>query len=146
MAVQKMNAGVTVPMTDSIRSADTARKEREQIPDMNDLFNISTALPEKHPPASASVSGAKAHGIYVQCSRFLLTACPHKQSIAFHGTSDPWADTKTIEECCRRTGIPLYETENANHSLETGDVDLGIKNIRKTMKIVRAYVLGEDPS
>ena len=67
-----------------------------------------------------------------------------RQSIAFHGTADPWADTKAVEEGCRRLGIPLYETEGANHSLETGDVDRDIKNMRKTMKTVRAYALGED--
>ena len=41
-------------------------------------------------------------------------------------------------------GIPLYETENANHSLETGDVDQDIKTMRKTRKTVRAYILGEE--
>ena len=62
-----------------------------------------------------------------------------KQSIVFHGTADPWANTKVIEECCRRMGIPLYETEMANHSLETGDVDFDISVMRNTMKIVKAY-------
>lgn len=62
-----------------------------------------------------------------------------KKSIVFHGTADPWADTKAIENCCYRMGIPLYETENANHSLETGDVDFDIETMRKTMKIVKAY-------
>ncbi len=42
--------------------------------------------------------------------------------IAFHGTADPWACTETIIAGCKRIGIPLYLTENANHSLETGDV------------------------
>ena len=36
-------------------------------------------------------------------------------------------------------GIPLYETEMANHSLETGDVDFDISVIRNTMKIVKAF-------
>ena len=48
-------------------------------------------------------------------------------AVAFHGTSDPWADTGVIRECCREQGIPLYETEGANHSLETGDVEKDIK-------------------
>ena len=41
--------------------------------------------------------------------------------IAFHGTADPWADTELITNGCRKIGIPLYLTENANHSMETGD-------------------------
>ncbi|MBR3333189.1 MAG: alpha/beta hydrolase, partial [Clostridia bacterium] len=66
------------------------------------------------------------------------------QSIAFHGTADPWADTRAIENCCHQMGIPLYETEKANHSLETGDVDFDIETMRKTMKIVRTYAENEE--
>ena len=60
-------------------------------------------------------------------------------AIVFHGTADPWARTKVIEEACRQKEIPIYETEKANHSLETGDVDQDIKIMRKTMKIVKEY-------
>ena len=61
-------------------------------------------------------------------------------AIAFHGTADPWADTKRIEDCCAEAGIRLYETEGANHSLETGDVERDIEIMRGTMQTVRAYV------
>ena len=63
-----------------------------------------------------------------------------RNSIAFHGTADPWADTKMIEKGCAQKGIGLYETKGANHSLETGDVDHDIRTMRKTMEIVREYV------
>ena len=63
-----------------------------------------------------------------------------RKAIAFHGTADPWADTETIEKACRHLDIPLYETEDANHSLETGDVDRDIKEMRKVMKAVRDFV------
>ena len=42
--------------------------------------------------------------------------------IAFHGTANPWARTELITEGCRRLGVPLHLTENADHSMETGDV------------------------
>jgi phosphoglycolate phosphatase len=61
-------------------------------------------------------------------------------AIAFHGTADPWADTKRVEDCCAKAGIRLYETEGANHSLETGDVERDIEIMRGTMQTVRAYV------
>ena len=48
-------------------------------------------------------------------------------------------DCRRIRECCREQGIPLYETEGANHSLETGDVEKDIKELRKVMKIVRDF-------
>ena len=60
--------------------------------------------------------------------------------IAFHGTADPWADTKEIKKACEKRNIPLYLTENANHSLETGDVDKDLKEMRKVMETVRNFV------
>lgn len=91
------------------------------------------------------VGAAYARRHRLPCRQVLFTpieaafgfAC--RKAIAFHGTVDPWAKTKVIEENCRRMGIPLYETEGANHSLETGDVDADIRTIRKTMKIVREF-------
>ena len=95
------------------------------------------------------VCAAYARRHRLQCRQILFTPVEAtfqfagKESIVFHGTADPWANTKAIEDDCHQMGIPLYETENANHSLETGDVDLDIKNMRKTMKIVRTYILEE---
>ena len=87
---------------------------------------------------------AKQHNL--NCRRILFTPVEAtfqfagKNAIAFHGTADPWADTKAIEKACRELDIPLYETENANHSLETGDVDADIREIRRVMKTVRKFV------
>ena len=86
---------------------------------------------------------AKRHGL--NCRQILFTPVEaafrfaDRRSIAFHGTADPWAETKVIREKCRESGIPLYETEGANHSLETGDVEKDIKEIRKVMKAVREF-------
>lgn len=87
---------------------------------------------------------ASVHGI--ACRRILFTPVeatfgfPCGDAVAFHGTADPWAGNEAIRECCRKQGIPLYETEGANHSLETGDVEKDIKELRKVMKIVREFV------
>ena len=40
---------------------------------------------------------------------------------AFHGTSDPWADTAEIERLCGKRNVKLYEYSDANHSIETGN-------------------------
>ena len=65
-----------------------------------------------------------------------------KEAIAFHGTADPWADTGVIEKRCAELGIRLYETQGANHSLETGDIEFDLETIRNTMRIVREYADG----
>ncbi len=93
---------------------------------------------------------AEKHGIL--CRRILFTPVEAafrfagRNAIVFHGTADPWADTETIRSCCRRLGLPLYETAGANHSLETGDVDQDIREIRKVMKTVREYIQHEHSS
>lgn len=84
------------------------------------------------------------HGL--RCRQILFTPVEAtfqfagRKAIVFHGTADPWADTQAIRESCRRLSLPLYETEGANHSLETGDVDLDISEMRKVMQTVKAFV------
>ena len=92
-----------------------------------------------------AVGCAYAHDHQISCRQILFTPVEDtfrwagSGAIAFHGTADPWADTKVIEGCCAVTGIRLYETEGANHSLETGDVDRDIEIMRSTMRTVRDY-------
>ena len=62
-----------------------------------------------------------------------------KDAIVFHGTADPWANSDVIRNACQEANLPLYITENANHSLETGNVETDIDTMKATMKIVREY-------
>ena len=62
------------------------------------------------------------------------------QAIAFHGTSDPWAKTPEIIDACLPRGIPLHIVENANHSLETGDLDYDLHTLEETMEQVRRFL------
>ena len=90
---------------------------------------------------------ARRHGL--KCRQILFTPVEAtfqfagRRSIVFHGTADPWAATPEIEKSCRRMEIPLYETEGANHSLETGDIDADLIEMRKVMKTVMEFVTGE---
>ena len=61
--------------------------------------------------------------------------------IAFHGTADPWAKTEVISVGCKEKRIPLYVTENANHSLETGDIVADIKTLKDVMEVVADYLM-----
>ena len=65
--------------------------------------------------------------------------------IALHGTSDPWAEDGEIEEGCRKAGIPLHLFENANHSLETGDVDTDLTYLKRAVAISRAFLQKDTP-
>ena len=97
------------------------------------------------------VCGAYAEKHGINCRKVLFTPVeatfkyPCGDAVAFHGTADPWADTGVIRKCCGKQKIPLYETEGANHSLETGDVEKDIKELRKVMKTVREFITGYRP-
>ena len=90
-------------------------------------------------------AGAYAARHHIRCRHVLFTPVEDtfssgvKDAIVFHGTADPWVNSEVIRNACRDAGLPLYITGNANHSLETGDVDTDIDTIKTTMKIVREY-------
>lgn len=65
------------------------------------------------------------------------------EGIVFHGTGDDWARTEAIVSACEQRGLPLYLTEHANHSMETGKVSEDIRILQEIMKITEAYIQGE---
>lgn len=65
-----------------------------------------------------------------------------QRGIAFHGKADSWVETPIVEEGCRKRDIPLYMTEDANHSLETGDVLLDLQNLYKIMRQTDQFLRG----
>ena len=87
-----------------------------------------------------------ADALGIPCRHVLFTpleetfSVPVRDAVAFHGTADPWADTDRIRSLCEGAGIPLYTTENANHSLETGDVPQDIRNLENVMRQVKLYL------
>ena len=91
------------------------------------------------------VSCAYAQRHQISCRSILFTPVeetflfPAGDSIVFHGTADPWARTEVIRQACTAQGLPLYLTEKANHSLETGDLDSDLGELQKIMRIVKEY-------
>ena len=65
---------------------------------------------------------------------------PLAGSIAFHGTADPWAETNSIRKLAAQKDVPLFLTQNANHSLETGDVLTDIFILKTTMERVQRFI------
>lgn len=83
----------------------------------------------------------------IPCRHILYT--PLAETFAFHprngitftGTADPWVNTAVIRQQCQEHQIPFFLYENANHSLETGDVfrnlDIMKEVMQKTEKFIR---------
>lgn len=63
-----------------------------------------------------------------------------QKGIVFHGTNDPWVETAIVEKECRERNLPLYITEGANHSMETGDVIADLKNMETMMQQSEEYL------
>lgn len=66
---------------------------------------------------------------------------PLHGSIAFHGTADPWAETASIQALAEQKEVPLFLTKDANHSLETGDVQTDLSILKITMDRVERFIL-----
>ena len=67
-------------------------------------------------------------------------AFPLGDAIAFSGTDDPWVAESSISDLCKHRGIPCHLVQNANHSLETGDVLNDIDNLKKIMKRTEKFI------
>ncbi len=66
-------------------------------------------------------------------------------AVVFTGTDDPWVggEKSRISGMCADRGIPCTQVSGANHSLETNDTDLDIKNLYGIMKETERFILGK---
>lgn len=63
-----------------------------------------------------------------------------RNGIAFTGTADPWVNTAVIRQQCQEHQIPFFLYENANHSLETGDVFRNLDIIKEVMQKTEEFI------
>lgn len=64
----------------------------------------------------------------------------NQRGVVFHGTNDSWARTEVVEKACKEKRLKLYIMENANHSMETGDVIKDLENMKLMMEQSREYI------
>ena len=62
------------------------------------------------------------------------------RGIVFHGTADDWARTLVSKEECAKRKLPLYLTEKANHSMETGNVFRDLEILKEIMEKAEKYI------
>ena len=60
--------------------------------------------------------------------------------VAFIGDADPWSDVGVIKRKAATAGIRLYSFAGCNHSLECGDTDADIANLREVMRITADFI------
>lgn len=123
----------------------SALEQAERMLDDTDFCGREVLFISKSVGTIVSAAYAKNHHLSVRSISFTpleqTFLFAEGEGIMFHGTSDPWAaDSDRIREACKKIQQPLYEIGNADHSLETGDVETDICNLQKIMRQVLAYI------
>ena len=67
-------------------------------------------------------------------------AFPLTDAVVFTGSADPWVKENQIPSLCQQQSIPCHVIDDANHSLETGDVQADIENLRIIMKKTEKFI------
>ncbi|MBQ1490013.1 MAG: alpha/beta hydrolase [Eubacterium sp.] len=93
------------------------------------------------------VAAITAQNLPVACEHIFFTPmleafdfAADASGIAFHGTEDPWTDTEELIERCEEKDIPLYLFEDADHSLEVGDVEEDLRILKRVIKKTRKKI------
>lgn len=85
-------------------------------------------------------TGTKINNILITPLKQCFTFVKEKDSIAFYGTGDPLVDFTEIKKRCENKGVPAYCYENANHSLETGDIVKDIQSLLSYINNLEAFL------
>ena len=134
---------------DMIEFFSAVEQAEEILKDMNfsaydDILFISKSVGTAVSAAYAGKHHLKTRNIYytpVEASFQFMT----QPGIAFTGTKDSWVNHEAIKEGCEKGGFPLYVIEDANHSLETGDVMTDLENLQKIMQTTEKYIVCNNP-
>lgn len=103
------------------------------------LLFISKSIGTAVASAYAAEHGLNVHHIYYTPVAETFSFVKG-EGVVFHGTKDPWVDTDIVIKACEEKGLPLFITENANHSLETGEVLADLRNLERIMEETREYL------
>lgn len=107
----------------------------------DDLLYVSKSIGTAVAAAWQKQHGLSGRHLYFTPVEETFQFVERESGIAFHGTADSWARTEAIRECCSKFAIPLFITEDANHSMETGDTDKDLEILRGIMLECKNYLL-----
>ena len=65
---------------------------------------------------------------------------PVKNALGFCGTADTWSRLDRIQKAAIKQYIPITVYENANHSLETGNMSEDLKNMAEIMALCERFL------
>ena len=65
----------------------------------------------------------------------------HTNISSYKGSCITWAETDSVQALAAQKEVPLFLTKNANHSLETGDVQTDLSILKTTMDRVERFII-----
>ena len=135
---QKMKEAFDIALLQSediLKDVDMAKAD--------DLIFVSKSIGTAVAAAYAGNHGLTPRHIYFTPIAEAFDYIVPRSGIAFHGTSDPWADTEIITGKCSEYEIDLFITNDANHSLEIGDTLKDIQELYTIMDTVKRFISSE---
>lgn len=105
----------------------------------DNLLFVSKSIGTAVASAYAKEHGLTAHHVYYTPVEQTFSLS-EGDGVVFHGTKDPWVETDIVIRSCEEKKLPLFITENANHSLETGNVTQDLQNLLHIMEETRKYL------
>ncbi|MGN0363813.1 MAG: alpha/beta hydrolase [Bilifractor sp.] len=111
---------------------------------VGDILFLSKSVGTAVAASYAADHDLKARHVYYTPVEETFRFMQEGSGIVFHGTADPWVETAIVRNGCRDKMVPLYITEQANHSLETGDVLADLKYLQRIMAQTWSYIAGEE--
>ena len=118
----------------------TVAELKEKLAGVEDILFISKSIGTAVATASAGMLGCEVRHILFTPLKDTFVFVKPGSGIAFNGTKDSWADWKLVKELCEKKDIPLTTFEDANHSLETGDVMTDLAAMQKVMTKTEQYI------
>lgn len=110
----------------------------------DDLLIISKSIGTVVAGAWQKKEGLHARNIYFTPVEATFEFIKADSGIVFHGTADPWVETEVVLENCNRLHLPLFLTEDANHSMEKGYAIMDLCNLQSIMQHCQSYLFGLD--
>lgn len=110
----------------------------------DDLLIISKSVGTVVAGAWQRQEGLRVKNIYFTPVEATFRFINAESGIVFHGTKDPWVESDIVIKNCNRLHLPLFMTEEANHSMEKGNAITDLCNMRSIMQHCQSYLLGQD--
>ncbi len=83
----------------------------------------------------------KARQVYYTPLEYTFSYVEEGNGIVFMGLNDPWVNTDNVIKYCNDKKLKLTTFLDANHSIETGNVETDLENLNKVVKATKEYIV-----